>query len=254
VGTKQNLWALGTFSLGSILWTGANHYAFADDAIAQSVPVIRKSGPPDLQNRGVSHQNDTVPLPVLFVLSADPPDLVNDLAARPMRLAKLLEDDSPRPRSLFAGPSLRETGRVGRTTVSDPGFWIQQMPHSVMPTEEAVQPMAVDVNRPPVGSRPGLLSRSVLAQQLGNQVPTLNTCRLEVARQQQLPWNDVPAGQVMLQWNILPTGAVADVTVVAADPIDLHVLDCVHSRMRRWTFSRPSSGSIVHVVQPFVFR
>jgi hypothetical protein len=163
-------------------------------------------------------------------------------------------DEPPRSRSLFAGPSLRETGRVGATTVSDPGFWIQVIPDSAMPTEEAVQPMAIDVNRPLAGSGPGLLSRSVLAQQLGTQVPTLSECRLEVARQQQVRWNDVAAGQVMLQWNVLPTGAVADATVVALDPLDLHVLDCVHSKMRRWTFSRPSSGSIVHVVQPFAFR
>jgi len=163
-------------------------------------------------------------------------------------------DESPRLRSPFAGPSLRETGRVGTTTVFDPGFWIQRTPDSVMPTEEAMQPTAIDVNRPAVDSRPGLLSQSVLAQQLGKQVPTLNGCRLEVARQQRLPWNEVAAGRVTLQWNISPSGAVADETVVAVDPIDLHVLDCVRSKMRRWTFSRPSSGSIVHVVQPFVFR
>ena len=273
MGTKQNLWALGTFSLGSIWLMGANHHAFADDAVAQSVPITRKIGPPNLQNRGVAHQNDTVPLPVSFVLSADPPDPGKDIADRPMRLAKLpgdraasaaksanlgvemaATDESPRLRSPFAGPSLRETGRVGTTTVFDPGFWIQRTPDSVMPTEEAMQPTAIDVNRPPVDSRTGLLSQSVLAQQLGKQVPTLNGCRLEVARQQRLPWNEVAAGRVTLQWNISPTGAVADETVVAVDPIDLHVLDCVRSKMRRWTFSRPSSGSIVHVVQPFVFR
>jgi len=284
VRTKQNLWVLGTFSLGAVLWTGANHLAFADDTVAPPLPVARKSGPQAVQNEGAPHQNDTIPLPVLFVLSPDPPaasgllggqrsHLSKDAAGRPISSSKLPGDrvanagksttvdvamagmgEPTRPSSLFPGPSLRETGRVGTAIVYDPGFWIQLTPDSAMPTEEAVQPAEIDVNRPLIGPRAGLLSRSVLAQQLGKQVPTLRDCRLEVARQQQLPWNEVAAGQVTLQWNILSTGAVADATVVAVDPIDLHVLDCVHSKMRRWTFTRPSSGSIVHVVQPFAFR
>jgi hypothetical protein len=156
--------------------------------------------------------------------------------------------------SFLAAPSLYETGRVGAMTVSDPGASIQQTQDRAMPLEQVVQPAVVDVSKPLVGSRPGVVSRGMLAHQLEKQVPTLNSCRIEFARQQRLPWNQVAAGHVMLQWNILPTGAVSDATVVAIDPIDLHVLDCAQSRMRQWTFPRPSTGSIVHVSQPFSFR
>jgi hypothetical protein len=266
VRTRQNLWALGTFSLGSILLVGADHRAFADNPKPESATLARKNGLSDRQG---------MPRPAAFGvpigkkselaknISADrPPTLAKAPQDRPARAAKLTEAKSsivaiarsPRSGAFLASPSLYETGRVGTTIVSDAGFGIQPTQDRAMPVEHVVRPRAVDINRPLAGSRPGLVSGGELAQQLGRQVPTLDGCRLEVARQQRLPWNEVAAGRVTLQWNILSTGAVADPTVVAIDPIDLHVLDCVYSKMRQWTFARPSRGTIVHVSQPFAFR
>ena len=153
---------------------------------------------------------------------------------------------------LLAGPSLRETGRVGEIPLvyaalkGDGG------------SEHAGdQPTRDPVVRPRVaegeGRHAGSLSASIIAHELEKPAAALQDCRIEVAREQRQTWNAVAAGRVTLLWTILPAGTVAHVDVVPIDPLDLHVLDCVKRAMARWTFARPRGGDVA-VAASFAFR
>ena len=156
-------------------------------------------------------------------------------------------------RSFLAGPSLYETGRVGAMTVSDQGSRIERTPERAMPKDLVVRRRQQEGDDASSSALSGSVNSSLLAQELRAPLAALNGCRIDVARLQQVAWNDVPAGRLTLQWTILPTGAVADVDVIAIDPIDLHVLDCVRQRVVHWSFSRPRGGA-VHLSRAFAFR
>ncbi len=154
--------------------------------------------------------------------------------------------------SLLAGPSLRETGRVGDIPLAYAAWRIDREPERTggrLPEDPVVHPRIGDG----VGPTAGSLSASIIAHELEKPVAALQNCRIEVARRQQRTWNAVAAGRVTLRWTILPAGTVAHVDVAPIDPIDLHVLDCVKRAMARWTFARPRDGTVA-VAQPFAFR
>jgi hypothetical protein len=194
--------------------------------------------------------------------AAPPPS--RSLPSPPRSLPSPSRSLPPPSRSFLAGPSLRETGRVGVMTVSDPGSPIEQTPdrQMPMPDELIVQPPPTTGGQgdgPAVGapgdasSSSGFISASVLAQELGEQLAPLNECRIEVARRRRIAWNEVTAGRLTLEWTILPTGAVTNTEVTPIDPIDLHVLDCVKHQMGRWIFARPRGGP-VRLSRTFAFR
>jgi len=154
--------------------------------------------------------------------------------------------------SLLAGPSLRETGRVGNIPLAHAAWNLEGAParsggHA--PRDPVVRPRTGTIDRPHTGS----LSASIIAHELAQPVAVLRGCRVEVARQQRRPWNAIAAGRATLHWTILPTGAVAQVEVAPIDPLDLHVLDCMKRAMARWTFAPPRGGDVA-VAQAFAFR
>jgi len=145
--------------------------------------------------------------------------------------------------AFWAGPSLYETGRVGSMTVSDP-TGSSKLDHQLgmMPKEQLVEPATADPNRAIVATHSGYLNPSVLALQIREQVPTLSACRVQQARSEGQPWNKIEGGRLNLRWTIRSNGTVADAEVVAVDPIDLRLLDCVKRQVSAWTFARPSGG------------
>jgi hypothetical protein len=153
--------------------------------------------------------------------------------------------------SVLAGPSLRETGRVGDVPFAHATGRIELVSErtgGLPPKDPVVRPRRGDV-QPPAGS----LSATIIAHQLVEPVAALQDCRIEEARRQRRRWDTVAAGRVTLRWTILLTGTVAQVEVVPIDPLDLHVLDCIKRTMTTWTFARPDGGAVA-VAQPFAFR
>jgi len=69
-------------------------------------------------------------------------------------------------------------------------------------------------------------------------------CRIEVARNRQVPPAQVPADTLLLRWTINPTGEIAGSDVVATSPTDLDVMTCAKSTMSQWRFSPPQGGSM----------
>jgi hypothetical protein len=145
--------------------------------------------------------------------------------------------------AFWAGPSLHETGRVGAMTVSDP-TGSSKLDHQLgmMPKEQLVEPATADPNRANVATHSGYLNPSILALEIREQVPTLSACRVQQARSEGQPWNKIEGGRVNLRWTIRSNGTVADAEVVAVDPIDLRLLDCVKQQVSAWTFARPRGG------------
>lgn len=161
-------------------------------------------------------------------------------------------DSSRAQASLLAGPSLRETGRVGVIPLAHAAWNV-----GGAPARAGARPAKDPVVRPRTGggerSHAGTLSAIIIAHELAQPVVALRNCRIEVARRQRRPWNAVAAGRATLRWTILLTGAVAHVEIAPIDPLDLHVLDCMKRAMARWTFAPPRGGAVA-VAQPFAFR
>jgi hypothetical protein len=156
-------------------------------------------------------------------------------------------DDAPAPTktrmAFLSGPSLYETGRVGVMTVSDP-TGSSKLDHQLgtMPKEQVVEPATADPNRAMVATHSGYLNAGILALEIGEQISTLPECRVQLARSEGRPWNQIEGGRVNLRWIIRGDGSVAEPEVVALDPIDLHLLDCVKQQLGAWHFARPRGG------------
>jgi len=159
------------------------------------------------------------------------------------------QDDAPAvaktQTAFLAGPSLYETGRVGVMTVSDPSG-SSKLDHQLgtMPKEQLVEPATPDPNRARLATQSGYLNASVLAMEISEQVPALSECRVEQARSEGRPWNQIEGGRVNLRWIIRANGTVAEPEVVAVDPIDLRLLDCVKQQVGAWKFARPRGGML----------
>ena len=157
------------------------------------------------------------------------------------------EADTPAPAkkllAFMSGPTLYETGRVGVMTLSDP-TGSSKLDHQIgmMPKEQLVEPATADPNRAIVATQSGYLNASVLALQIREQMPTLPQCRVQLARGEGRPWDHIEGGRVNLRWIIRGDGSVAEPEVVAVDPIDLHLLDCIKQQVGAWRFARPRGG------------
>ena len=151
------------------------------------------------------------------------------------------------PSSLMAGPSLRETGKVGVM----PGA--SAPPESLTPgemtwvgqPEKSVQPVAAGFAtapppRPPVGTiDPMLLNREMNAN-----LAKVEECRIEVARARQVPPAQVPAEPLVLRWTIQPTGETRTRDVLASAMTDQDVVSCARATMSQWRFTPPRGGSM----------
>jgi hypothetical protein len=171
------------------------------------------------------------------------------LAALPGSLAAA--DPAPAPP---AGPSLRETGRVGQIGVSGQGAQIQQLPpERSAPRELTVTAAKERVERPAAAAPQGVIDPVLLERQIQARFGALNACPADVARRRHLAPGTLRAKQLTLRWTILPTGQVAETAVVAASPVHVEVMDCVKRQMGRWSFARPRGGS-VRLERAFTFH
>jgi hypothetical protein len=176
------------------------------------------------------------------------------LAARADETAAVMTEgpsDRLAPAALIQGPSLRETGRIG---VLAPGAATEipgQKELSVEP-EKDVTPAAADIGltAPPTG---GSISKAVLEDQIATRFATLDDCRIEVARSRQVLPAGVVASSLVLRWTIFPDGHTGLASVVAAQPTDERVMDCVKATIQGWTFAEPRGGP-VQVERTFAFR
>ena len=155
--------------------------------------------------------------------------------------------DPMAPSSLLAGPSLRETGRVGVMPESS------APPAELKPAamqwgsnqEKSIEPVAAGVaNAPPPRPPAGTIDPMLLNREMAANLSRVEDCRIEVARNRQVPPAQVPADTLLLRWTINPTGEVAGSDVVATAPTDLDVMTCAKSAMSQWRFSPPRGGSM----------
>jgi hypothetical protein len=156
--------------------------------------------------------------------------------------------DAPAAKTLVAfmsGPTLYETGRVGVMTVSDP-TGSTKLDHQIgmMPKEQLVEPATADPNRAITATQGGYINASVLALQIREQMPTLPECRVQRARGEGRPWDQIEGGRVNLRWLIRSDGTVSEPEITAVDPIDLHLLDCIKQRLGAWRFAHPRGGML----------
>lgn len=151
------------------------------------------------------------------------------------------------PSSLLAGPSLRETGRVGVI----PGA--SAPPEALTPagvpwggeTEKSVEPVAegfakAPPPRPPVGTIDPLL----LNQEMAANLAKVEDCRIEVARARQVPPAQVASEPLLLKWTIQPTGETRAPDVVATGATDQDLVSCARTTMSQWRFSPPRGGAM----------
>jgi len=151
------------------------------------------------------------------------------------------------PSSLMAGPSLRETGRVGVI----PGA--SAPPEALTPSattwagdsEKSVEPVAAGFAkapppRPPVGTIDPLL----LNQEMAANLAKVEDCRIEVARARQVPPAQVAAEPLLLRWTIQPTGETRTADVQSTGTTDQDLVSCARSTMSQWRFSPPRGGSM----------
>jgi hypothetical protein len=155
-------------------------------------------------------------------------------------------DDPMAPSSLLAGPSLHETGRVGvMTQTAAPPEELKPATMQWGTPEKSIQPVAAGVaNAPPPRPPAGTIDPMLLNREMAANISKVEDCRIEVARNRQVPPAQVPADTLLLRWTINPTGDVAGSDVVATSPTDIDVMTCAKSAMSQWRFTPPHGGSV----------
>jgi hypothetical protein len=151
------------------------------------------------------------------------------------------------PSSLMAGPSLRETGRVG--VIPGASAPPEALTPSSIPwagdSEKSVEPVAAGFAkapppRPPVGTIDPLL----LNQEMAANRAKVEDCRIEVARARQVPPGQVAAEPLLLRWTIQPTGETRTADVETTGSTDQDLVSCARSTMSQWRFSPPRGGAM----------
>jgi hypothetical protein len=157
------------------------------------------------------------------------------------------------PAELKAGPSIKETGRVAKTGVGDPGLKIRDAHSARASGELPVDQLPAPVERPTGGEAAGQIDQAVLARQIRSRFAALTECPVEVARHRHVSRASAASGRFTLRWTILRSGRVADTAVVANSAVNDRVMDCVKRQMNGWSFTPPVGGS-VRLERPFRFR
>lgn len=154
-------------------------------------------------------------------------------------------------RSVFSGPSIYETGRIGGMSVDSPSPTASPGDLTGR-TEKSIVPAAASLDEP---RRPpqGLINQRILQREIAAHFEALDGCRISVARAKQLHPSQLTADNLLLRWRIETDGTITTSAVVATSPTDLEVMDCVKRSMSRWTFTVPRGGP-VEVERTFTFR
>jgi hypothetical protein len=154
-------------------------------------------------------------------------------------------------RSIFSGPSIYETGRIGGMSVDSPSPTASPGDLTGR-TEKSIVPAAASLDEP---RRPpqGLINQRILQREIDAHFEALDGCRISVARAKQLHPSQLTADNLLLRWRIETDGTITTTAVVATSPTDLELMDCVKRSMSRWTFTAPRGGTI-EVERTFTFR
>jgi hypothetical protein len=155
--------------------------------------------------------------------------------------------------ALLQGPSLYETGRVGKMGLSEAGVQIRQTRNRISPQELRIQPKTELALHSQPGIRPGAIDTEVLRREIKSRFALLRDCRVEVARHKKIAPGAITASRLTLRWTILPDGHVSETQVVATSRVDGQVMNCVKRQMSQWSFSAPIGGP-VRVERPFAFH
>jgi hypothetical protein len=157
------------------------------------------------------------------------------------------------PAQLQAGPSLRETGRIAVTNVSNTGVQIDKPLADRRISREQLVESVDDASDSPTGRTKGVVDTTLLKREIRSRFAELNDCPREVARHKRTAAASLRARRLTLRWTILSTGQVANTSVLATSPVNLGVMDCVKRQMSLWSFAPPRGGS-VSLERPFAFR
>ncbi|HEY4187728.1 MAG TPA: AgmX/PglI C-terminal domain-containing protein [Polyangia bacterium] len=161
--------------------------------------------------------------------------------------------DALAPAKLLAGPSLSETGKVGRSKLEGeaPAASMRAAPKLKARPEPPVA--ASDTAMPPSSPPPAKvpLPRAV-QQQVAVHLRGLKDCRGTVARDKHVPAAQVPAGSLQLRWTINADGSVAAAEVVEKTAVDPAVMECARQTIAKWTFPLPDQGPL-HVERRYRF-
>jgi hypothetical protein len=210
-----------------------------------------KSGPGSPSPRGsdaktalaISPPSEMKAAPALSQPSPSKPSVPAATATNPNQLSA----------ALLQGPSLYETGRVGKMGLSEAGVQIRQTRNRISPQELRVQPKTELALHAQPGIRPGAIDTEILRREIKSRFVLLRDCRVEVARHKRIAPGTVTASRLTLRWTILPDGRVTETQVVATSRVDGEVMNCVKRQMSRWSFSPPIGGP-VRVERPFAFH
>ncbi len=149
------------------------------------------------------------------------------------------------PASLLVGPSLHETGRIGKMIVSGTQIQKTTVGHG-MPREPTVQRVIEPPLGPPAPAMPspGVIDQATLVREVRSHFVALDECRIEVARHKRIAPAAIAPLRLTLRWTILRSGNVSDTTVIATSRANLRIIDCVKRRMSTWTFTPPGGGTV----------
>lgn len=151
------------------------------------------------------------------------------------------------PSSLMAGPSLRETGKVGvmpESAAPPESLTPGEMSWAGQP-EKSVQPVAAGfASAPPPRPPVGTIDPMLLNREMNANLAKVEDCRIEVARARQVPPSQVPAEPLVLRWTIQPTGQTQTRDVLASAMTDQDVVTCAKATMSQWRFTPPRGGSM----------
>jgi hypothetical protein len=237
--------------------SGANGAPAAPPAANTVVPAAAVKAAPAAAG-GASMPAAPAPAAMPATAPAAPPPAA---AARPAEPAAPASDSAvvpaparaTSPAELARGPSLYETGRIGKAAVSEPGVPTNRGAERAGPPEMAVQAKQPDRREGPTpAAYTGVLDQTVLDREIAPRFRLLGDCKADVAHRKRVPASAITGSRLVLRWTILPSGRVTDTQVVATAPADPRVVDCIKERMSGWSF-RPGKGGAARIERKFSF-
>jgi len=114
------------------------------------------------------------------------------------------------PSELARGPSLYETGRIGKTVVSEPGVPTNRGAERAAPPETVVQAKQPDRRDGPTpAAYNGVVAQTVLDREIAPRFRLLGDCKADVAHRKRVAISAITGSHLLLRWTILPNASSA---------------------------------------------
>jgi hypothetical protein len=149
------------------------------------------------------------------------------------------------PGNALPGPSLSGTGKVGAAKLEGepPAKSMRPAPKVARPEPPVAAPShgasAAAPSPPAKVPVPAATEAEITAR-----LPTLNECRIDVARDKHRPPKEIRVGALLLRWRIGVDGTVSGAEVVAKTPVDPAVMECARQAITKWRFTAPDQGPL----------